>query len=122
MRIALILAAAVLLIPINQPTTATPLISKGKVSSAEAAAKSLYAAWRKYDRQAARRVASSIAVNQLFKTRPTKDAPQWQFQGCDKRPGGYDCSYSYEGGAATMRVTGSARAGYLVKSVKFIAD
>lgn len=122
MKTILMLAAMTLLIPINSATSAPALSSNVKTSTPEAAAKGLYAAWKKGDRPAARRVASSSAVNQLFKTRFTKGAQDWQFQGCEKRQGGYDCSYYYEGGGATMRVTGGKSAGYRVQSVKFIAD
>ncbi len=122
MKIILTIAAIMLIMLVNHSTAATALAPLGKISKPEVAAKRLYGAWKKSDRPAARRVASRSAVNQLFKTRFTGDAPDWQFQGCERRGSGYDCSYSYEGGAAIMRVTGSASAGFLVSSVKFIAD
>lgn len=122
MKTILILAALALLIPINSTTSATARFSNGKTSTPEAAAKGLYGAWKKGDRGAARRVASPSAVNEIFKSRFTKGAADWQFQGCENRRGGYDCSYYYEGGGATMRVTGGKSSGYKVKSIKFIAD
>jgi hypothetical protein len=122
LKIILIIAATVLLIPINSYTWATSLVPTSKVSNPETAAKRFYGAWKRTDRPAARRVASRSAVSQLFKTRFTKGSPGWQFQGCERLGRGYDCYYSYEGGSATMRVTGNASAGYLVSSIKFTAD
>lgn len=91
-----------------------------KVSSPEGAAKSLYSAWKAHSRTAALKVASTAAVNKLFKTRWT--GPDLKFMGCEKRARAYDCSYYYEGGALIMRVGGSASAGYKVSSVRSIAD
>lgn len=91
-----------------------------KVSSPEVAAKRLYSAWKAHSRTAALKVASSAAVNKLFKTRWT--GPDLKFMGCEKRAGAYDCSYYYEGGALVMRVGGSASSGYRVNSVRSIAD
>ena len=118
----LIIAATALLIPVNPSTSAIALVHNEKVSNPEVAAKRLYGAWKRSDRPAARRVASRSAVNKLFKTRFTEGGPDWQFQGCERHRGGYDCFYYYEGGGATMRVTGGVSAGYRVRSVKFIAD
>lgn len=122
-KVLMVATVVVLLLPMSLFTAASaPLVPLGKISTPESAAKKLYSAWKKHDRSAARLVASNSAVNQLFKTRFTGDAPDWQFQGCEKRRGGYNCSFSYEGGGVTMRVAGGASAGYRVTSVSFIAD
>lgn len=98
----------------------TLLGTVGKVSKPESAAKSLYSAWKRNSRSAALKVASTSAVNKMFKSRYT--GPDWEFNGCEKRASGYDCFYRYEGGGVNMRVTGGASAGYRVRSVSFIAD
>ena len=103
------------------PANSTGTLAGGvKVSTAEGAAKGLYNAWKRNDRRAALRVAAAAAVNKVFKTRYT--GPGWEFNGCEKQRGGYNCFYRYEGGGVNMRVTGTASAGYRVRSVSFVAD
>jgi hypothetical protein len=115
----LVIIAISLLVSIT-PAMSTPLLAgMGKVSKPEAAAKALYNAWKRNNRRAALQVASASAVNKVFRTRYS--GPGWEFNGCEKRAGGYDCFYRYEGGGVNMRVTGGA-AGYRVRSVSFIAD
>lgn len=115
-------SSAQLLLTISLYTSITELVPAEKISTPESAARMFYGAWKRNDRQAALAVASRTAVKQLFKTRFTQGAPDWQFQGCEKRRGGYDCSYYYEGGSATMGVVGSRSTGFRVTLVKFIAD
>jgi hypothetical protein len=117
-----ILAVAVLslLVTLTPAVSTASLLNAGKVSKPEAAAKSLYSAWKQHNRRAALKVATTSAVNKVFRTRYT--GPDWEFNGCERRAGGYDCFYRYEGGGVNMRVTGGASAGYLVRSVSFIAD
>lgn len=93
---------------------------KGKITKPEVAAQRLYGAWKAHSRSAARKVASTAAVNKLFQKRWSK--PGMKFMGCENRAGGFDCSYYYEGGALLMRVEGGASAGYHVESIKYIAD
>lgn len=118
-RFLVITAISLLMLATSALSTTTPL-SSGKITKPETAAKKLYGAWKSHDRRAALRVASSAAVNKLFRNRYT--GPDWEFNGCEKRGAGYDCFYRYEGGGTSMRVTGSAAAGYRVQSVSFIAD
>jgi hypothetical protein len=115
-----VIAAMLLLITLTPAMSMTWTSGAGKASTPEAAAKGLYNAWKRHNRRAALRVATTAAVNKVFRTRYT--GPGWQFQGCEKRSGGYSCFYSYEGGGVTMRVGGGAAAGYRVRSVGFIAD
>jgi hypothetical protein len=116
----LLIAILALLVTATPASSTTPFLNAGKVSKPERAAQGLYSAWKRNDRRAALRVASSSAVNKVFKTRYS--GPGWEFNGCEKRGKGYDCFYRYEGGGVNMRVTGSAAAGYIVRSVGFIAD
>jgi hypothetical protein len=109
-----------LLVTLTPAMSKPTLFSGSKASKPEAAAKGLYDAWKRNDRRAALRVASTSAVNKVFRTRYS--GPGWEFNGCEKRAGGYDCFYRYEGGGVNMRVTGGAAAGYRVRSVSFIAD
>jgi hypothetical protein len=113
--------AIISLVVAASPATPTAVFAAGvKVSTAEGAAKGLYNAWKRNDRRAALRVATAAAVNKVFKTRYS--GPGWEFNGCEKRAGGYNCFYRYEGGGVNMRVTGTAAAGYRVRSVSFVAD
>jgi hypothetical protein len=116
----LIIAAISLLITGTSGMSSTALLTAGKVSKPEGAAQGLYNAWKRNSRKAALRVASQSAVNKVFRTKYT--GPGWQFNGCEKRGSGYNCSYYYEGGGVNMRVTGSSRSGYRVNSVSFVAD
>jgi hypothetical protein len=116
----LVVAAISLIVAVTPVMSTTPLLNVGKISKPDAAAKSLYNAWKSNNRRAALQVASTSAVNKIFRTRYT--GPGWEFNGCEKRAGGYDCFYRYEGGGVNMRVVGGAAAGYRVRSVSFIAD
>jgi hypothetical protein len=91
-----------------------------KVSRPEDAAKGLFEAWKTKDRAAASKFAADSAIKSLF----SEGGPEGlQFQGCNKSDaGGYDCGYSYEGGALIMHVAGSESDGYKVVTTGFIAD
>jgi hypothetical protein len=115
-----VVAAMLLLVTLTPATPLTLPTGAVKASKPETAAKGLYNAWKRNNRRAALQVASTSAVNKVFRTRYT--GPGWQFNGCEKRAGGYDCFYYYEGGGVTMRVVGGKAAGYRVRSVSFIAD
>jgi len=84
------------------------------------AAEGLFDAWTRNDRIAAGLYASQAAVDTLFMTPFSPPAPT--FQGCNPSGAEVLCSYTYEGGAISMSVIGSASAGYRVNSVGFIAD
>ena len=109
--------------PTAQATaTGTDVGRSLKASKPEDAAEGLFNAWKAKDRAAASKYASDIAVQTLF----GEGSPEGlQFQGCDKAEGedaGYNCGYSYEGGALIMVVTGNDADGYKVTGAGFVAD
>ncbi len=120
MKRILAIAAILLLSSVSSALPSITPLHGGKISKPEMAAKKLYGAWKRHNRRAARQVASSAAVRKIFRSRYT--GPDWEFNGCEKRGGGYDCFYRYEGGGVNMRVVGGAAASYRVQSVSFIAD
>ena len=91
-----------------------------KVTKPEDAARQFFKAWQAGDRAAARNIASEAAVTELFKTEGKGN--NMQFMGCDDSEGKLLCSYYYEGGGLSMRMSGSAADGYKVAAVEFIAD
>ncbi|WP_143591511.1 hypothetical protein [Thermoactinospora rubra] len=92
------------------------------LTTPSAAAKHLYAAYRKGDRHRGLEVATGKAVKTLFKVKyDPKGVPQ-TFMGCVKEPKGHACQWYYEGGAMTMHVTGSKARGYTVQRISYIAD
>jgi len=103
------------------PVPATASLSK-KISQPETAAQKLYSAYKSCNRAAALKAASSRAVSKLFGKNCKPGDPDWKFMGCEKTGTTHLCSYYYEGGGVSMRVAGSASAGYSVRSVSFIAD
>ena len=109
--------------PFPLPTaTASPPSSPTGVLIADpaVAAQGLFDAWTRNDRVAAALYASQAAIDALFANPFSSPAPT--FQGCNPSGAEVLCSYTYEGGAISMSVTGSASAGYRVNSVGFIAD
>ena len=116
----LAIAAILLLTSVSFALPTTKPLPRGKISKPETAVKKLYSAWKHNNRREALQVASSSAVNKIFRSRYT--GPDWEFNGCEKRGAGYDCFYRYEGGGVSMRVVRGAAASYRVQSVSFIAD
>ena len=109
--------------PTAQATpTGTDVGRSLKAAKPEDAAEGLFNAWKAKDRAAASKYASDMAVKTLF----GEGSPEGlQFQGCDKAEGegaGYNCGYTYEGGAVIMVVTGSEADGYKVTGAGFVAD
>ena len=109
--------------PTAQPTaTGTDVGRSLKSAKPEDAAQGLFNAWKAKDRAAASKYASDMAVQALF----AEGSPEGlQFQGCDRGEGedaGYNCGYSYEGGALIMVVTGNDTDGYKVTGAGFVAD
>lgn len=107
------------------------VVSGGKVTKVyesrhivkpSAAAKHLFEAWRKGDRNRGLEVATTTAVKTLFRTKYDPKGVKHFFQGCSSEPWGYGCAYSYEGGAMFMHVRGSKSRGYEVTSITYIAD
>ena len=120
MKRVLAIAAILLLTSVSNALPTATLLPGGKISKPETAARKLYSAWKRNKRREALQVASSSAVNKIFRSRYT--GPDWEFNGCEKRGAGYDCFYRYEGGGVSMRVVRGAAASYRVQSVSFIAD
>lgn len=94
----------------------------GGPQSAEEAARALYDAWRADDHVAAQDVSEMDAHRTLFAT-PGEGA-DWAFQGCDGAGADrvFDCAFTYEGGAAQMRVALTGLYGWRVLEVAFTAD
>lgn len=120
----------------NTATTATPTpqatpeatrspantkLSDDTNSKPEDAAKGLFNAWGRNDREAAKKFASDAAIARLFKDGNNGGAGM-SSQGCSDEPGGFNCAYTYDGGALIMHIKGSDSAGYKVASIEFIAD
>jgi hypothetical protein len=109
--------------PITLSVSTADAATKRGAASAPAAAKALYRAWRYHNKTAALRVATKAPVNKLFRTRAS--GPGWRFEGCteeDSPDPHFDCSYSYEGGSATMTVSDSDAFGWFVTKITFRAD
>ena len=112
--------------PTSQATpqaTASPsrtMSAEDKISTPEDAARGLFNAFGRHDRDAAAKFASDAAVAKLFKESTGTEG--MKFQGCNDEGSDLNCAYSYEGGALIMHVKGSKEAGYKVQSVEFIAD
>ncbi|MFC0863715.1 hypothetical protein ACFHYQ_15540 [Sphaerimonospora cavernae] len=92
------------------------------LSAPSAAAKGLFTAWKRHDRDAGLEVAATKAVATLFRARYDVHGVRYYYQGCSAEPKGYSCAWSYEGGAMLMHVRGSKAAGYQVASIGHIAD
>jgi hypothetical protein len=103
--------------PPTQGTTVTVGII---CTTPDDATKSVVNAWMAGDKAAAARCASDTAVNKLFETNGA--GAQWTFQGCHGDPGVPTCSYSYEGGGANFKLSGTEAAGWKVVDVTFVAD
>jgi len=116
----LIVAAILLLTSVSFALPTIKPLPRGKISKPETAAQKLYSAWKRNRRREALQVASSSAVNKIFRSRYT--GPDWEFNGCEKKGAGYDCFYRYEGGGVSMRVVKGTGVNYRVQSVTFIAD
>jgi hypothetical protein len=84
------------------------------LTTMEAAAKHLYAAWQAGDKATAATGASPAAVDTLF-------AHAWKsgtyfFGGCDDTTG---CQYNFAAGTVNMKISGDATSGYTVTAVTF---
>ena len=85
--------------------------------SAEAAAKSLYAARLKKKRAEALKIATPAVVKKLF----ANGAGGWEFMGCEKQRSVWNCAYCYEGGGVNMTVVKKGSL-FSVKSISYFAD
>jgi hypothetical protein len=96
-------------------------IKKKGFVTAELAAQRLYQAWHKGNRSAALRVASSEAVNKLFKEKWRLMKPGKNF--CQNRGNGITCIYhDGKGGVLEIEIDGGVSAGgYNVTSVSLFS-
>ncbi len=114
------LAVTTTIAPVTTTTAPTSVTVGIICSTPEDAAHSLIDAQIANDETAAHRCASSAAVDALF---PTSDADAtYTFQGCLTSETPVTCSFTYEGGAVTFVMSGSAAAGWKVDSAGFVAD
>jgi hypothetical protein len=90
-----------------------------RFSSPQSSAKHLVDAWLANDRAEARKAASATAVEALFSLGDRRHPPT--STGCTYRSFGFDCGYTIQGGALTMRVTGGASVGWTVQTVTRLA-
>ena len=81
----------------------------------QSSAKHLLDAWLAGDRAEARKAATATAVDAMFRLGDRFRPPS--FTGCTYRSFGFDCAYTINGGALTMRVTGGASVGWMVQTV-----
>ena len=108
--------------PSSSTTADTTAVTVGIIcSTAEDASQSLVDAWGSGDAAAAQRCATETVVGELFATDGAGNT--WQSQGCDRTdPGVPVCAYSYEGGAAFLKVEGTEAEGWKVTGLSFTAD
>ncbi|MFG1749527.1 hypothetical protein [Streptosporangium sandarakinum] len=92
------------------------------LTTPSAAARHLFSAWRRGDRNAGLEVATTAAVGRLFRTAYDPRGVRHIFQGCTPEPHGQACAYYYEGGAMVMHARGSAATGYEIHSIGYLAD
>lgn len=117
-KIILILMVFVMLFTIVSPENARAQTHK----TPQAAAQSLYQAWRVKNRKTALKVADKSAVDKLFSTR-------WRalkFKGCTNRDeGGFECIYNdakLDLSIAFILDGGASAGGYSVVSVSFSSE
>jgi hypothetical protein len=89
-----------------------------RFANPQSSARHLVDAWLAGDRAEARKAASATAVDAMFSLRDRRPP---SFTGCTYRNGGFDCAYTVESGALTMRVTGGASVGWTVQAVTSVA-
>ena len=108
--------------PSSSTTADTTAVTVGIIcSTAEDASQSLVDAWGSGDEAAARRCATDEVVGELFATDGAGNT--WQSQGCDRTdPGVPVCAYTYEGGAAFLKIEGTEAEGWKVTGLSFTAD
>lgn len=105
------------------PTSTTSVTApNGPVASPEAAAKGLFAAWQRGDRNDASHYARQRAIDALFAHPNTGDV-DYTNQGCAPEGGQFVCSWTYPGGAMRMTVEGVlGNGGFVVDNVTYLAD
>jgi hypothetical protein len=90
-----------------------------RFASPQSSARHLVDAWLAGDRAEARKAASAAAVAAMFSLRDRRHPSS--FTGCTYRSFGFDCAYTVESGALSMRVTGGASVGWTVQAVTALA-
>lgn len=110
------------LVDTTTTTAGTTTVTVGIIcTTPEDAAKSVVSAWQADDRPAAERCASVAALDVLFKA--SGAGANWTFQDCGgPDPGVPTCQFSYVGGAANFKMTGTEATGWKVDEVSYIAD
>jgi hypothetical protein len=103
---------------LDYPTHTTPAPTP-RFSDPALAARHLVDAWLANDRAEARKAATATAVEALFSLGDRRHPPT--STGCTYRSFGFDCGYTIQGGALTMRVTGGASVGWTVETVTRLA-
>jgi hypothetical protein len=108
--------------PSSSTTEDTTAVTVGIIcSTAEDASQTLVDAWGSGDEAAAKRCATDAVVDEIFLTDGAGNT--WTSQGCDRtNPGVPVCAYSYEGGAAFLKVEGTEAEGWKVTGLSFTAD
>jgi len=86
-----------------------------RFASPQTSARHLVDAWLANNRAEARKAASATAVDAMFSLGDRRHPPT--FTGCTYRNFGFDCAYTVQGGALTMRVMGGASVGWTVQTV-----
>ena len=102
-------------------TTVTVPVTVGTIcTTPDEAAMSFVEAWIAGNKPAAARCATGTAVDALFQN--SGAGAQYMWQGCSGDPGAPTCSYTYEGGALNIAVTGTDATGWKVQSISYFAD
>jgi hypothetical protein len=90
-----------------------------RFANPQTSARHLVDTWLANNRAEARKAASTTAVDAMFSLGDRRHPPT--FTGCSYRNLGFDCAYTIQGGALTMRVTGGASVGWTVQTVTSLA-
>jgi len=104
---------------VTTTTVTTP--PSGPAATPDAAAKGLFNAYKKGDRDDASRYAKPQPINELFSHPNTGDV-KYDFQGCTPQGGQFTCAWRYEGGALQMTVEAWPGGGYVVDDITYLVD
>ena len=102
-------------------TTTTTTQPAGPPTTPEAAAKGLFDAWKRGDRDGASRFAKPGPISELFAHPNTGDTP-YDDQGCSPQGGQFICAWTYPGGALQMTVESWPGGGFVVDDITYTAD
>jgi hypothetical protein len=107
----------------NPESTKTPVdTGEAKITSAEEVVKQFMKACKEKDKATASKLAVAKVVDRFFSA--SGEASGLTFQGCEKeeKADKYNCTYSYEGGAMTFKITGNATSGFKIVAEEETAD